>query len=44
MPFMDGYQCSKIMRRILREAGLDSYEKRPRILAITGHVEVEYQV
>jgi len=39
MPFMDGYECSKIINQIFKEVRL---AEAPPILAITGHVELEY--
>mmetsp|Transcript_28110 Transcript_28110/g.42525 ORF Transcript_28110/g.42525 Transcript_28110/m.42525 type:complete len:113 (+) Transcript_28110:2967-3305(+) len=43
MPFMDGYECCSRMNSILDQFGLTDYSERPRILALTGHVESEYQ-
>ena len=43
MPFMDGYECTKIIHQILEENELPK-EERPAILAVTGHVELEYQL
>ena len=38
MPFMDGYEAVKRVRKILKE-----YNRRPLyIIAVTGHVEKEY--
>ena len=38
MPFMDGYEASNIIRRLLRQAK----GKELEIVAITGHVEPDY--
>lgn len=38
MPFMDGYEASKIIRKLIRQAGGNHL----KIVAITGHVEPEY--
>mmetsp|Transcript_11897 Transcript_11897/g.18366 ORF Transcript_11897/g.18366 Transcript_11897/m.18366 type:complete len:86 (+) Transcript_11897:1052-1309(+) len=38
MPFMDGFQCAKRMRHMLRNV-----KEKPTIVAVTGHVEDEYQ-
>jgi len=41
MPFLDGYEATKIIRKLYQ--GMDiKREKQPRIIAITGHVENEY--
>ena len=42
MPFMDGYECTKHMIGIFNRAMIPDSE-RPLILAVTGHVESEYQ-
>ena len=39
MPFMDGYQATKNIRRLTQ--GLPQ-EDQPKIFAVTGHVEDEY--
>mmetsp|Transcript_30626 Transcript_30626/g.47000 ORF Transcript_30626/g.47000 Transcript_30626/m.47000 type:complete len:122 (-) Transcript_30626:141-506(-) len=44
MPFMDGYECTKCMRTLLRATGISNLEDQPRIVAITGHFEPEYQM
>ena len=38
MPFMDGYEAIKQVRAMLEQY----QEKRPYVIAITGHVEKEY--
>jgi len=40
MPFMDGYQSTRIIIAILRAFNV---EERPRIVAITGHTEPDYK-
>ena len=42
MPFMDGYDCARHIIKILNQARIPE-EERPQILAVTGHVESEYQ-
>mmetsp|Transcript_11994 Transcript_11994/g.18524 ORF Transcript_11994/g.18524 Transcript_11994/m.18524 type:complete len:95 (-) Transcript_11994:181-465(-) len=39
MPFMDGYECTKLARELFRLARVSQL---PRIIAVTGHVEPEY--
>ena len=41
MPFMDGYQATKAIRKLWLEAGI-ARDQQPPILAVTGHVEKEY--
>jgi len=38
MPFMDGYQCSEMIRAYLFNKGVD----QPIIVAMTGHTEHKY--
>lgn len=41
MPFLDGYEATKIIRNLF--FGIDiTRESQPKIVAITGHVEKEY--
>ncbi len=40
MPIMDGYECCSLIQKVLLEAGVRS---KPKIYAVTGHVESEYQ-
>ena len=42
MPFMDGYQSTQLIRKLLRILKVKS--EPPQIIAVTGHVEIEYQV
>mmetsp|Transcript_2746 Transcript_2746/g.4309 ORF Transcript_2746/g.4309 Transcript_2746/m.4309 type:complete len:102 (+) Transcript_2746:3068-3373(+) len=44
MPFVDGYTCTRLMRIILHQAGFSDMRKQPKILAVTGHIEFEYQL
>jgi len=37
---MDGYECCTKILRILKNCQID---KKPRIVAVTGHVEPSYQ-
>ena len=41
MPFLDGYEATKKIRRIYANMDI-SKEYQPKIIAITGHVEEEY--
>ena len=41
MPFMDGYEATKRIRRGLSDIDV-TRDQQPRIVAITGHVENEY--
>ena len=41
MPFLDGYEATKQIRKIFNRRGLERQEQ-PKIVAITGHVEEEY--
>jgi CheY-like chemotaxis protein len=41
MPFLDGYEATKRIRKIFTGQGI-SKEMMPQIIAITGHVEKEY--
>ena len=41
MPFMDGYEATKIMRRLWSKQGI-MRDDQPTIIAVTGHVEEEY--
>mmetsp|Transcript_41522 Transcript_41522/g.63393 ORF Transcript_41522/g.63393 Transcript_41522/m.63393 type:complete len:92 (-) Transcript_41522:27-302(-) len=43
MPFMDGYQCSVKIQEMLDAFGIVDEADRPRIMAVTGHVESEFQ-
>ncbi len=38
MPFMDGYECTRLITRLLRGTSAE-----PQIVAVTGDVEPEYQ-
>jgi len=40
MPFMDGYECCQKIHKIMDE---NFILDKPKILAVTGHVESEYQ-
>ena len=42
MPFLDGYAATKKIRKMYANLGI-LRENQPKIIAITGHVEVEYQ-
>mmetsp|Transcript_17574 Transcript_17574/g.27148 ORF Transcript_17574/g.27148 Transcript_17574/m.27148 type:complete len:93 (+) Transcript_17574:582-860(+) len=42
MPIMDGYQCSIEMNKMFARNLLPPKE-HPRIVAVTGHVESEYE-
>ena len=41
MPFLDGYQATKRIRRIYANMDIPR-DYQPKIIAITGHVENEY--
>ena len=41
MPFLDGYEATKIIRKMFQSMDIKK-EKQPKIMAITGHVEDEY--
>ena len=41
MPFMDGYEATKVIRKLWSDAGI-ARSDQPPILAVTGHVEKEY--
>ena len=41
MPFLDGYEATKKIRRIYLNMDI-SRDYQPKIIAITGHVENEY--
>ena len=41
MPFMDGYQATKRIRKLYHNIDV-AKEYQPKIIAITGHVENEY--
>jgi CheY-like chemotaxis protein len=41
MPFMDGYQATKNIRKIFTNSEIPK-EYQPKIIAVTGHVENEY--
>ena len=42
MPFLDGYAATKKIRKMFTNIGIQR-EDQPKIIAITGHVEMEYQ-
>lgn len=42
MPFMDGYEASKLIRLLIKEARNEEEVDKLKIVAITGHVEPEY--
>jgi len=42
MPLMDGYECTKAIRKLMDTCGIQS--QAPRIVAITGHFEPDYQL
>jgi len=44
MPFMDGYECTKCILKLLEASGISCKEDQPKIVAITGHFEPEYQM
>jgi len=39
MPFMDGYECTKHIRKLFARKGGMSPEEQPIISAVTAHVE-----
>jgi len=41
MPFLDGYEATKRIRKLYLGADIDRL-KQPKVIAITGHVENEY--
>lgn len=41
MPFLDGYEATKAIRRMFNNLSIPR-EQQPKIIAITGHVENEY--
>ena len=41
MPFMDGYEATKKIRRLYNQRKMAT-ENQPKIIAITGHIENEY--
>jgi len=41
MPFLDGYEATKQIRKIFTRRGVER-ANQPKIMAITGHVEEEY--
>ena len=41
MPFLDGYEATKQIRKIWLNMGIKR-EFQPKIIAVTGHVEAEY--
>ena len=41
MPFMDGYDATKNIRKLWTQQGIQT-EKQPTVIAVTGHVEEEY--
>jgi len=44
MPFMDGYECTKCIRLLLEYSGITTLKDQPRIVAVTGHFEPEFQM
>ena len=43
MPIIDGYEATKNVYKICREANV-SEKDMPHIVALSGHVESEYQL
>ena len=41
MPFLDGYEATKVIKRMYNERNIP-LDRQPMIIAITGHVENEY--
>jgi len=41
MPFMDGYEATRRIRRMYKQQNIRE-EQQAKIVAITGHVENEY--
>ena len=42
MPFMDGYECSRLISQVLEQNGISDEHDKPKIIAVTGHIESEY--
>jgi len=41
MPFMDGYEATKKIRKLYNQMDI-AQVNQPKIIAITGHIENEY--
>jgi len=41
MPFLDGYEATKKIRKMFSDEGI-LHDLQPKIIAVTGHVEQEY--
>ena len=41
MPFLDGYQATRNIRKLWESKGI-TRKRQPKIIAVTGHVEEEY--
>jgi CheY-like chemotaxis protein len=41
MPFMDGYEATRKIRKLYSSMNI-THENQPKIIAITGHIENEY--